>query len=400
MNLAIVRLKKQHEAAIRKGYPWVYEGQLVDSSEYLHFQPGELVALQTIRGEPLGVGIFNAKAAIQFRMLSARSEPIDQAFFVALLKKALTKREKLYDQPYYRLVHSEADGLSGLVIDRFDDVCVAQVSAAGMERLAPLWQGALKELLNSKTLVLRNDIPSRVYEGLAQEVKVIGAPISGLVEAHENGCIYLADVLRGQKTGWFYDMRDNRLRLAKLAVGKTMLDSFSHSGGFGLLAAKMGAKHVTMVDSSALALDIANQAAALNALQAGYECIKSDAVGFMLAQAKKGVSYDVVIADPPAYVKSKKDIHSGMRGYEKVAKAASALVAEGGILFIASCSHHATMSAFRQAALAGIKAAGKQATILSEVGASADHAVHPQLPQNTYLKGLIIKINCASTKIA
>lgn len=212
------------------------------------------------------------------------------------------------------------------------------------------------------------------------------------VELQENGCIYLADLFKGQKTGWFYDQRDNRKMIAELSKEKTVLDVFSHSGGFALLAAKEGASTVSLVDSSQLALDLAKQAAALNAVEEKCEYLKGDAAEVMQALQEQGRQFDVVLVDPPAYIKSKKDFASGMKGYEKLARLATPLVKTDGYLFVASCSHHATRSAFNKAVLDGIKKAGKEANILKQTAASPDHPRHPQLPQSEYLKGLLLKM--------
>ncbi len=211
------------------------------------------------------------------------------------------------------------------------------------------------------------------------------------MEVQENGCIYFADLLKGQKTGWFYDQRDNRKMIADMAKGKTVLDVYSHSGGFGLLAAKQGAAQVTMVDSSKLALDLARKAAAKNGVSVEY--IQGDAFAEMERLQREGKIFDIVLADPPPFVKSRKDIASGMKGYEKVARLAAALAAPGGLLFVASCSHHAGRSAFNKAVLDGVEKAGRRAEILKHTGASGDHPRHPKLPQSEYLKGLLLRLS-------
>jgi 23S rRNA (cytosine1962-C5)-methyltransferase len=292
--------------------------------------------------------------------------------------------------PYYRLVHSESDFLPGLLIDRFAGYFVVQVGTAGMDRLQPLWVEAIEQLFSPSSLILRNDIAVREREGLTQSVDVLHGTVPELVEVHEQGCIYLADLLRGQKTGWFYDQRDNRGMMADLAVGKTMVDVFSHSGGFGLRAAKAGAAHVTLVDSSKLALDLASQAARLNGVDRQLSYEQGDAFAVMERLAAQGKRYDVVIADPPAFVKHKRDMAAGMKGYEKVARLAAALVAPGGQLFVASCSHHAQRNKFNQAVKKGAKDAGFMGRTLKQTGAAPDHPLHPLLLQNEYLKGILL----------
>lgn len=388
-----LRIKKAFQKNIQGGEPWVMTHMAVASSEW-QAMPAGLVRVESERGEFLGLGLLNPASHIVCRMLTRKDEAIDHAFFVSRFARALAVRENLYDAPYYRLVHSEADFLPGLVVDRYGDALVLQVTSAAMEVLQPVWLPALEECLAPRAVLLRNDVSARKLEGLAQGIYLMKGDIPPLVELSENDCIYLANLREGQKTGWFYDMRDNRKRVADLCKGKTMLDVFSHSGGFGVLAAKSGAKSVTMVDASAMALDLAMQAARRNDVDKVCDVIKGDALAVMQTLADEARQYEVVVADPPAYVKSRKDVAGGMRGYSKVAQAASMLVVDGGMLFTASCSHHATPAAFKKAVLEGVTKAGRIAEVIAFTGASGDHPVHPQLPQNSYLKGLLLKISC------
>jgi 23S rRNA (cytosine1962-C5)-methyltransferase len=388
--LSRLRLHKGKEAAVLSGMPWVYASDIIESSELMLLPAGSLVSIETHKGQFVGTGYFNARSQIACRVLTLQREAVDVAFFKKRLQAALVAREKLVDVPYYRLVHSEPDGLPGLLLDRFGDACVAQVGTAGMEALQPLWLEALEQVIAPKAIVLRNDFASRGLEGLAQGVSVIKGEVPELVEVHENGCIYLADLIRGQKTGWFYDQRDNRRLMAGYAKGKTLVDIYSHSGGFGLLAAKEGASTVTLVDSSALALDIAKQAAARNAVELAFR--QGDAFAVMEQMGKIGERFDIVLADPPAFVKTKKDMAAGLKGYEKVARLAAKLVKENGLLFVASCSHHAQRPHFNKAVQDGVAKAGRTATLLKQTGAAADHPRHPKFPQNEYLKGILLQM--------
>lgn len=367
--------------------------QLVESSEWLAADPGTLATVESERGEYIGIGVVNPVSHIVCRMLTRGREAIDQAFFERKIAQALAKREAAFNTPYYRLLHAEADGVPGLVMDRFDALLVVQVGSAGMERLQPFWLAALDHLLGSRMILLRNDFSARILEGLPKHITAIRGEIPEYVMVHENDCRYLADVWNGQKTGWFYDMRDNRKMLAEMAVGKTVLDVFSHSGGFGVLAAMHGAASVTMVDSSALALDLAMRAAAENAVSSRCKTIKGDAEDVMKILTEQGNQYDIVIADPPAYIKNKKDIAAGLRGYKKIAACASALVVPGGHFFTATCSHHAGRSAFNKAVLLGVAQTGRAANIIRQTGAGNDHPLHPKLPQSEYLKGLLLQLD-------
>lgn len=380
-----LRLKR----GAKSSCPWITARDIADSSSLLLAEAGELCAVENARGECLGIGYYNRASAIACRLLTARREAIDAAWFHARLERALARRSGL-PAPYYRLVHSEGDFLPGLVIDRFDDAYVLQVSTAGMERLLPLALEALDGLLAPSAVLLRNDISARTREGLPQEVRVLRGGIPALTEIQENGVIYLADLLHGQKTGWFFDQRDNRALIAAQAAGRNMLDVFSHSGGFGLAAAKAGAK-VTLVDSSALALELAVQAAALSRVEV--ETRRGDAFAVMGKLAEEAKRYGIVVADPPAFVKARADIASGLKGYAKVARYASALVEPGGLLMVCSCSHHALRPRFREAVLEGVMQARRKAEVLAFTGHAPDHPVHPELPQGEYLKALLLKLD-------
>ena len=390
MAMIVVRLKKGKDTAIRKGFPWIYVGDLVDSSQWRIASPGVLVRVETQKGEYVGTAYLNPQSQITCRILTLSNEPIDETFFYKRFQVALARREHIINVPYYRLVHSEADGLPGLTIDRFGEILVVQVATAGMEALQSLWMPALEALLQPQAVVLRNDIPVRRLEGLLQSVSVVKGTVPEWVEVREYDTLFLADVIKGQKTGWFYDQRDNRKMIANLADGKTLLDVYSHSGGFGIPAARAGAD-VTLVDSSRPALELAAKAAALNGV--AMEAICADAFEAMQRLVSSKQSFDMVCVDPPPFVKSKKDFAAGMKGYEKMARLAAPLVKPGGLLFAASCSHHATRGAFNNAILAGINKSCRDAAILKQTGAAPDHPCHPMLPQSEYLKGLLLKLS-------
>jgi 23S rRNA (cytosine1962-C5)-methyltransferase len=385
-----LRLKKGCDEAVRGGMPWVYAGDIIESSELVSVPAGSLVSIENAKGQFVGTGYYNAASQIACRVLTLSKEGIDAAWFVKRFERALGLREKAVGVPYYRLAHSEGDFLPGLLVDRFGEVLAVQSGTAGMDGLQAQWLEALVQLLSPKAVVLRNDTGARLREGLAQEVRVALGDVAELVEIQENGCYYFADVLKGQKTGWFFDQRDNRKLMAGLSAGKRVIDIYSHSGGFGVLAAKAGAAAVTLVDSSKLALSLAEKTAARNAVSVA--CVQGDAFEVMAKLAAAGERYDVVLADPPAFVKSKKDIAAGMKGYEKVVRLAAGLCAPGGVLFTASCSHYASRGAFNNAVMLGAKKAGFTPHILKQTGTGADHPAHPKLPQGEYLKGILLQL--------
>lgn len=392
LPLAPLRLKKPCEDAVKGGMPWVYAGDIVESSELLSLPAGGLVSIESARGQFIGVGYYNAASQIACRVLALGKTQIDAEWFEARIRRALVMRDAAVGVPYYRLVHSEGDFLPGLLLDRFGDVLVAQSGTAGMDRLMPAWLEAAERVVGPKAVVLRNDTGARLREGLMQGVSVVKGEVPALVELQENGCWYFADVLKGQKTGWFFDQRDNRALMAGLSAGKRVADVYSHSGGFGVLAAKAGAKEVLCVDSSVLALELARETAKRNGVS--ITCVQGDAFAVMEDMGKKGEKFEVVLADPPAFVKAKKDIAAGMKGYEKVSRLAAGLCVEGGLFFTASCSHYASRGAFSNAVQAGIKKAGFSGVIVKQTSAGSDHPLHARLPQNEYLKGLLLKMDC------
>lgn len=388
-----LRLAKARSRDFLAGCPWLFKGDYVESSEQLLCTPGTIADVTDTRGQFLARGTFHPTSSIPFREITRKAEPIDAGFMVKRIEAALARRTKLYRLPYYRLLHSEGDGLAGLVIDRFGDILACQISTAGMERLWPLVEQALMETIKPAAILLKNHIPARAREGLAQETKLIKGDIPPMVEVIENDCLYFADLLHGQKTGWFYDQRDNRAFIASLTQRKTLLDVFSHSGGFGLLAAKSGASDITFVDSSALALSLARQAALQNGVEARCHFIEADAIETCEQLAAQGESFDVVTIDPPAFIKAPKDLNAGLKAYGKVTRAASALVKPGGILYVASCSHRASRPLFEKAVMEGLHKAGRKGKAVKRMGAGPDHPNHPKLQQNEYLKSITLRLD-------
>lgn len=385
-------LIKKAEKPIKSGHPWVYAGDFTMTAVLQMADTGAVVRVLDSRGKPLGIGTFSVRSTIACRLFSVPPHITpDAAMFRRLFEKALNKRKKLFPLPYYRLIHSEGDGLPGLVIDRFNNLLVCQVTTAGMERLKTLWLPALQELLAPSAILFRNDLPARKKEGLPLENTAEGTLPPMPIEVHENGVTYFADLLHGQKTGWFFDQRTNRALMAGHASGKTVLDLYTHTGGFGLAAAKAEATHVTLADASSEALNLAKNTAEHNNLANRCTFIQGDIFHLLPTWAKEEKHYDIVIADPPAFIKDKRHIAQGLQGYRKLAKLACALVAPGGFFFIASCSHHAQPSAFQHAVEKGLKDAGRRFTLLRRSTTDRDHPAHPKLPENNYLKALVYR---------
>ncbi len=376
------------------GHPWVYSNEIAMDAAAKALPPGSLVTLRTGEGRALGVATFNPHTLVSARLLDRDpSRRIDRGFFAARLEAALALRRRLYRDPYYRLIHAEADGLPGVVADRFGDVLVCQLNTAGMVALEAEWLAACAELLAPRAIVLRNDSAARALEGLAAETRIAAGTLEGPVELVENGARFLVDLREGQKTGWFFDQRDNRRFMADLAAGARVLDLYCFAGGFAIAAALGGADAVLALDRSEPALALAAASADLNGVGERCRFQRGDVFDTLARLVDAGERFDMVIADPPAFVKSKKDLGPGLRGYRKLARFAAALVAPGGMLFIASCSHNVEIDDFAEAVRRGIGDADRTGRILRSAGAAPDHPVHPWLPESAYLKAQVLALD-------
>ena len=393
-SLPRVFLQVGQERRIALGHPWAYSNEIRMDAEAKALPAGTLATLHRTDGKPLGVGSFNPHTLIAFRIFDHdASVTIDEAFFIRRLRRARQLRERLFAEPSWRLVHAEADGLPGLICDRFGDVLVMQMNTAGMQTLSPLILAAADAVLAPRAVVLRNDAPARETEGLDRGVSVAVGSVDGPVPLSENGLAFFADVLDGQKTGWFYDQRDSRAFVAPLARDASLLDTYCYAGGFAVAAAAAGAVDVVGIDSSEPALALARRAALANGVDGRCEFRRAEVFGELERLGRSGERYRVVVADPPAFVKSKKDLGSGLRGYRKLARLAAALVEPEGFLFIASCSHNVEPSALLGEVVRGAAAAGRSGRIIREAKAAADHPVHTHLPETAYLKSVLLQLD-------
>jgi 23S rRNA (cytosine1962-C5)-methyltransferase len=382
-----VHLLPGQDRRLRAGHPWVFSNELRMDAEAKALPPGEPVCLISAERKPLAIALFNPHSLIAARVVTRNADAtIDAAFVERRLARALRLRERLFEQPYYRLVHAEADGLPGLVIDRFADVLVCQLNAAGTAVLETAIVEALERLLAPRALVLRNDSPVRELEGLAQEVRIIKGALDGRIPLIENDLAFLIDPLDGQKTGWYYDQRDNRAFVARLAQGQSVLDLYSYSASFGLQAAAAGARQVLAIDRSQLGLDLAEASAAEAGLAERLEVVREDAFAALDRLAADKRRFGIVVADPPAFVRSKKELKPGLRGYRKLARFCGPVVAEEGILAIACCAHNVPEDAFADEVRRGLRDAGRGGRLLRQAGAGPDHPLHPALPESAYLK--------------
>lgn len=389
-----VRLLPARHRRADAGHPWIYSNELQMDAASKALTPGTLVTLRRADETPLGVAMFNPHSLIAARLLDRdAARPIGRRLFVRRIERALGLRERLFETPYYRLVHAEADALPGLVIDRFDGVLVVQLNTAGMVRLEPLVLAALDTLLAPEAIVLRNDSPARAIEGLIPETRMAKGMFDEPVIVEENNATFLVDPVAGQKTGWFFDQRDNRRFIGALARDARVLDLYCFTGGFAVQAAHHGAISVLGIDRSEPARAFAAEAAARSGVGGKCTFQRGEAFGEAARFAAAGERFDIVIADPPTFAKSRGDVQAALRGYRKLTRLAASVTSTGGLLFLACCSHNVGESEFAEAVRRGLADAGRSARIIRVAGADADHPIHPSLPETGYLKTLTLALD-------
>ncbi|MET1027392.1 MAG: class I SAM-dependent rRNA methyltransferase [Dongiaceae bacterium] len=390
---ASLRLKPGGDRRLLTGHPWIYSNEIDMNPAAKALPAGSVVTLLRTDGKPLGTAFFNPKPLISARLLTRDpTASIDAAFLRERLQRALALRERLIGVPHYRLAHAEADGFPGAVIDRYGDVVVVQAAGAGMEQLADPLAEALDALIKPRAILMRGEGPAREMEGLPAYSRMLKGEIDGPVPVIEYQARFLADPREGQKTGWFFDQRDNRALVARFAAGRRVLDLYSYMGGFGVQSALAGAQSVLAVDRSELALRNAQEAAKQNNVADRFATERAEVFDYLEA-AGGAPRYDIVVADPPAFIKSKKDFNQGSRAYRKLARLAAGRVAPGGILFIASCSHNMPVEDFGHQVGRGLNDADRRGRILFQSFAAPDHPVHPALPESAYLKALTLQLD-------
>ena len=401
--LPVIRLNpKTSPTGVRRGVPWVYDNELVLDRRSKALAPGSIALLEDAARVPLALVAVNPGSRIMARVLDLDpSRTIDRAWLRLRLRRALALRERLFDAPFYRLIHAEADGLPGVVIDRFGDTCVIQPNAAWADAMLEDLAAALADVTGAANILKNASGRARALEGLDDAPAVLrGAAPTGPVQVPMNGAIYMADLTQGQKTGLFFDQRPNHAFAAKLGQGARVLDVFSHVGGFSLATLAHGAASALAVDGSDPALDLARAGAAAMGMAGRLETRKGDAFDVLTALGAEDARFELVICDPPAFAPSKKSLEAGLRAYERTARLAAPLVAEGGFLILCSCSHAADMDAFRRACLRGIgrglhgagRGAGPAPQLIHTGGAGPDHPMHTHLAESGYLKALFFRL--------
>jgi len=391
-HLPVLRLKRNEDRRLHAGHLWIFSNEVDTVQTPLpKFKPGEVVRVLAHNDRALGLAYVNPQSLIAARMLETWKLP-DTAWLAARIRTAMTLRDRLYPKPYYRLVYGESDGLPGLVVDRYGTSCVAQIGTAGMERLKPQIQEALSQVVKCDALLFKNDSTAREMEGLPSYVEAVKGAFDQPALVIEDGLEFQAPLAEGQKTGWFFDQAANRRALSKyVTAGGRVLDVFSYVGAWGIRAAHHGAREVTCVDSSAAALDLAAANAQRNRVKLTTR--KGDAFDVLEEFARQGARFDIVIVDPPAFAKRKKDLPKALAAYKRLNQLAIQVIAPEGILVSCSCSFHVSAEDLQDAIAKAARGADKHVQILEMGGQAPDHPVHPAIPETRYLKAYFCRIN-------
>lgn len=392
MTLPVLYLRKGAERRLRAGHLWVYSNE-VDTrrSPLTGFDAGAQAELRAANDKALGTVFVNPHALICARLISrdARHGMTPQRL-EQRLESALVLREKLFQRPFYRWVFGDSDGLSGLVIDRFDDTVVIQISTAGMELLKDAIVRAVQRLIHPAAIVLKNDGKMRKVEGLDSYVEQAHGPETSLLRVEENGVRFEVDVADGQKTGWFYDHRMNRQRLQAYAPGKRVLDVFSYVGGWGVQAAFAGASHVTCVDSSSSAIDAVHHNAALNGLE-NVETLEGDAFEALKALCDEKEKFDIIVLDPPALIPRRRDQKAGEQAYARLNQLGLRLLDRDGLLVSASCSMHLSQEKLVDIIRGSGRKIDRFVQLLEQGHQAPDHPVIPGIPETDYIKSCFVR---------
>ncbi len=384
-----IKLKQKEDRRILRGHPWVFSNELGRMSAT--FEPGEIVDVQDVSGRFVGRGYINPRSLIAVRILTRKQEEIGLAFLKGKISAAHNLRKDLGFGESYRAVFSEGDGLPGLIVDKYADTLVVQSSTAGIDRLLHEVIAALNEEYFPTAIVLRNDVGSRELEGLSQEKRIIVGSLANPVTIEESGITYRVDVLEGQKTGFFFDQRENRLALKDYVRGRRTLDCFCYAGAWSLAAAKFGASEVIGLDSSEKAVSLARDNAALNGLSAQFKT--ADVFDELRLLEKQGERFGCIVLDPPAFVKNRSKVREALKGYKDINLRAMKLLEPGGALVTCSCSHHIDQELFREMLIDAAYSAGRQARLLEMRSQARDHPMLLAAKETQYLKCAILKVD-------
>jgi 23S rRNA (cytosine1962-C5)-methyltransferase len=389
MSRPVVYLLPHEDRRLGAGHLWVFSNEIdTHRSPLGSFAPGDPVVLADARGRRLGMGYINPHSLITVRLLSRDpGSEIDARFFHDRFERAFAVRRPFGIERFGRLVFGESDRLPGLVVDRYGDYLVVQITTAGMERWREVIRDALVGSCAPRGILYRNDSDARKLEGLPAGVEEAWGTVPQSVTVEEGGRVFAVSPWRGQKTGWYYDQREHRLRIAREAPRGRVLDVFSYVGGFGISALAGGSQEAVLIDQSEEALERARSNAAANGLPAP-RTLAGDAFEILRALGEDEERFELVIVDPPAFIKRRKDQREGLLAYERLVTRAARLVASGGWLVFASCSSHLEARDFRGVFARGVRRAGREARIVSVGGQGPDHPIHPWIPETSYLQVL------------
>ena len=384
-----IKLRQKEERRILRGHPWVFSNELLQPVG--EFSPGEVVDVLDFSGRFLGRGYINPHTLIAVRILTRKQEEIDSGFFRRKISAARTLRTMLGFGNSFRAVFSEGDGIPGLIVDKYADTLVVQSSTAGIDRMLENIISALKDEYSPQTILLRNDTASREIEGLTQEKRIVHGMALGQVMIEESGIRYHVDILEGQKTGFFFDQRENRQVLKDYVKGRRTLDCFCYIGAWSLTAAHFGASDVIGLDSSEKAIKLASENAALNGLSAQFEI--ADVFDELRRLEKDRERFGCIILDPPAFVKSRAKMREALKGYKEINLRAMKLLEPGGALVTCSCSHHIDQDLFTEMLIDAAHSAGRQVRLLEMRSQARDHPMLLATRETRYLKCAVLLID-------
>lgn len=393
-NLPPLRLRKGEERRLKQGHLWVYSNEVdTDATPLRQFSAGQCVNIESGQGRPLGSAYVNANSLICARLYSRKAQrDLDSELIQRRLEQALLLRQTIYTEPFYRLCYGEGDFLPGVVIDRFGDYLAVQLTTAGMEQHKATLLDALIALCKPRGVYWRNDVMLRELEGLPLYAEVAYGEVPDFVTVRENGVEFFTSLQHGQKTGWFYDHRDNRARLQSLCKGKRVLDVFSYLGAWGLEAVLAGAREVHCIDSSQTALTELARNAKHNGVSERCHLHAGDAFDLLQELIAAKEMFDVVVVDPPAFVKRKKDLAQGLAAYQRINQLALQLLNNNGILVAASCSQHVDASALLGAVRMAAKNLPLRLQIIGQGHQASDHPIHPAMTETEYLKCFFCRV--------
>lgn len=394
-HFPILRLKKREERRLRSGHLWVYSNEVdVKATPLTGFEPGQQVRVESAQGKFMGQAYVNPNTLITARLFDLESgSKLDAGLIKRRIEKALALRELAFDKPFYRLVYGESDFLPGLVVDRFADTLSVQINTAGMDKVTDDILSALQEVIQPGTILLRNDSPAREQEQLDTYIKTATGELPELVELEENGTRFVAPLASGQKTGWYYDHRQNRQRLMHYARGKRILDMFSYIGAWGVQALNAGATEVVCSDASTNFLEQAGDNAELNGQVERFSALAGDAFDVLKALRDDGEKFDIVVLDPPAFIKRRKDFKEGAQAYQRINRLALQLINDGGLLVSASCSHHMPAAQLLDEVRKAGQKQGSFIQVLEQGHQGPDHPIHPAMRETEYLKAWFCRVH-------